>query len=174
MMSSALRQCPSEGSLCGIVPESISDSNATPSNATPSDSDVISVADSDNTPSNGTPSDDDSPKVRVATSGKKRKTGKATKSETEKAGKAKAGKATESQKKKAGKAKRRRTSRTSQQILADPTTPLFIRNWSDEFQSWSNDRVNQKIWEILQSCRQHKKNHRYSATQSLLGIADMQ
>ena len=85
MMSSAL--------LCGIVPESISDSNATPSN----DSDVISVAESpsDATPSDG-PSDDDgliqtpsSKKVRVATSGKKRK-----------AGKAKAGKATESQKKK--------------------------------------------------------------------------
>ena len=101
MMSSAL--------LCGIVPESISDSNATPSN----DSDVISVAESpsDATPSDG-PSDDDglnafnmiqtpsSKKVRVATSGKKRKLGKAIKSETEKAGKAKAGKATESQKKK--------------------------------------------------------------------------
>ena len=83
MMSSAL--------LCGIVPESISDSNATPSN----DSDVISVDESpsDATPSNG-PSDDDgvnafnmiqtpsSKKVRVATSGKKRKLGKAIKSVT--------------------------------------------------------------------------------------------
>ena len=115
MMSSAL--------LCGIVPESISDSNATPSN----DSDVISVAESpsDATPSNG-PSDDDgvnafnmirtpsSKKVRVATSGKKRKLGKAIRSDTEKADKAKAGKATESQKKKKERQKGARQSKSGQ------------------------------------------------------------
>ena len=111
--------------------------NATPSDGTPSDTGMMSGGESvynvsDGTPSDGTPSDHSS---NVG----ERDNSPSGQTRTSVGGQV---------------AKQKR--RSSQEILADPTTPPFIRRWADEFQSWSNDQVNRKIWDLLQNCRQRK------------------
>lgn len=44
--------------------------------------------------------------------------------------------------------------RTAKQILEDRRTPLFIKLWSERRLGWSNDEVNQRLWEILLACPQ--------------------